>query len=272
MRSTKTVGPVSARLLTEFQRKGRHVFTLSGAQQILKTNYFATAKLLTMMRQRGLIARIKAATYLILQTGSENTQLKNWPILARELAGSDPYFISYYSAMRMHGMTAHPLLEVYLTLPKRRSARKISGITYRFIYSKSEHFWGAAKHWATKQEQIQVSDLERTVLDTLDRPDLCGGFIEVARGIWGKQKEMDQERLSQYAKKFHSKAAIKRLGYILEIFCAGSNHIPALWESTAGTKDYVLLDPHGPKEGKYVSRWRIRLNVPLEELKGSVSG
>jgi predicted transcriptional regulator of viral defense system len=209
---------------------------------------------------------------LILQTGSENTQLKNWPVIAKELMGRERYFISHYSAMRIHGMSSHPLFDVYITMLKRKKDRKVSDITYRFIYSKKEYFWGAAAHWVTKQDQIQVSDLERTALDGLDRPDLCGGLTETVRGIWAKQKEMDLKKLIHYAQKFRTKAAVKRLGYILETFAMASDWMPALSASIAGAKDYVLLDPQGPKDGKHISRWRLRLNTNMEELKASVWG
>lgn len=237
-----------------------------------KTDYYATANLLSKLMRRGVVARVKTATYLILQMGSENAQLKNWPIIARELAGANPYFISYYSAMRLHGMTTHPLLDVYITVNKRGKDRTLSDITYHFIYCKKKHFWGAKTHWATKQDQVQVSDLERTVLDGLDRPDLSGGLIEVIRGLWGKQKEMDWDRLIQYAIKFRTKAVVKRLGFLLETFNFAPNRIPALLENITDAKDYVLLDPEGAKKGSHLSRWRLRINANLEELKASVWG
>lgn len=272
MHSTKTLGSVSARLLTEFQRRGQNIFTLAEAQGITRSNYYATANLLTKLTKRGLIARIKVGRYLILQTGMENTQLKNWPIIARELAGPAPYFISHYSAMRIHGMTSHPLFDVYVTVPKRRKERKLSGMTYHFIYCKRSHFWGATTHWATKQDQVQVSDIERTILDGLDRPDLCGGLTEVIRGIWAKQTEIDQKKLTRYAKRFRTKAAVKRLGFILETFNIASNWLPAYLGCIAEAKDYIPLDPQGLRRGKHLSRWRLQLNADVEELKASIWG
>ena len=269
---TKTLGRVSAHLLAELQKNGKPIFTLLEAQKITKTDYYATANLLTKLIQRGVIARVKTATYLILQAGGEKAQLKNWLVLARALAGSDPYFISYYSAMRIHGMTSHPLLDVYMTVSKRKKNRELSGMIYHFITCKPRHFWGAADHWITKQDRVQISDLERTVLDGLDRPDLCGGLMEVVRGIWGKQKEIDPKKLLRYAQRFRTKAALKRLGFILETLTMTPNLIPALRASTADAKDYILLDPQGLKEGRHVRRWRIRLNANMEELKAGVWG
>jgi len=45
--------------------------------------------------------------------------------------------------------------------------------------------------WVTPSQKVQTSDLERTIIDCLDRPELCGGISEVAKGIWAKRNEID---------------------------------------------------------------------------------
>ena len=270
--ATRTMGAVSAKFLGTLQKRGKTIFSLAEAKEIYGKNRYATGDFLSDLVKRGLLARIKAGSFLILQAGHENTQLKNWPIIARELAGKDPYFISHYSAMRLHGMTTHPVLTVFLTVSKRKPEKVLSGIAYHFIYSKKKHFWGGTTHWATKQDQVEVSDLERTVLDGLDRPDLCGGIIEIARGIWEAQRKVDFKKLSRHAKKFRTQAAVKRLGFLLETLNIASNAIPSLLKCIASAHDYVLLDPQGRKKGKYLRRWRLQLNLNLEEIKESVWG
>ena len=271
--SVKTLGTVSARLLQEFLTQGKSTFTLEEALKYTKADYHATANLLTNLVKRGLIVRIKSAKYLILQTGIENTQLKNWPIIAREIAAPNLYFISHYSAMRLHGMTSHVTLDVYMTAPVRTPNKKLKDIWYHFIFSKKEHFWGLTTHWATKQEQVQVSDLERTILDGLDRPDISGGMIDVVRGIWAKQKEINWPKLAADAKKFKTKAAVKRLGFIVEALKIGNEKFTQqILTVIQNAKGYVLFDPDGAKKGGYQNRWGIRLNSDIQELKASVWG
>ncbi len=269
----RTLGVVSARLLEEFLKKGKNTFTLEEALGYTKADYHATANLLAQLVKRDVIARIKPGTYLILQAGSESAQLKNWPIIAREFVAPHSYFISHYSAMRIHGMTSHAIHDIYVTVGVRVPSKNLKDLKYHFIYSKKEHFWGIGTHWATKQDQVQVSELERTILDGLDRSDICGGLTDVIRGIWAKQKEIDWARLFQYAKKFKTKAAVKRLGFIVETLKIGNEkfttQILTLVKSANG---YVLFDPNGPKNGGYLNRWGIRLNADVEELKASVWG
>lgn len=266
----KTLGRVSANLLTRFQNEGKTIFTIGDAIKISGKDYFATGDFLSELVKRKVLARIKSGKYLILQTGTESVQLKNWPIIARELALPHSYFISYYSAMRLHGMTTHPLFEVCVTVPDRLPDRKVSDFKYRFIYCKKEHFWGDETRWVTRQEKVQVSDLERTVLDGLDRPDLCGGILEVVRGLWSRKVDVNSQKMLRYAKKFRTKAALKRLGLILETLKINGELAGEIFEMLEDSEDYILLDPIGSKEGKYLKRWHVVLNSDLGELKEGI--
>lgn len=267
---TRTLGKQSAKFISELVHSNQDIFTLDDACKIYGRSRQETSDFLRNLVNRGIIARVKSGTFLILKMGQENTQLSNWPILARTLAGTEHYFISHYSAMRLLGMTTHALANVTITITKKIKVKKVNNISYQFIYSKPEHFWGNFEHWITKHEKIQMSDLERTILDGLERPDLCGGIKEIVRGIWIKQKEIDWDKLMQYSEKYHTISAIKRLAYILDMLDIGTSYLPKFEEILSSKKDYILLDPDGPKIGKYVNHWHIRLNIDIDELKSSV--
>lgn len=262
-----TLGPVSSQFIREFLGAGRSTFTLAEAAKVYGKDNHSTGKFLSELVKRKVLARIKSGVYLILQTGQENIQLSNWPVIADKLTDSNDYYISFYSAMRLHGMTTHPLLDVYITLTKRRLVKKINSITYHFIYCKPENVWGIRTIWVTRLDKVYVSDLERTLLDALERPELCGGIKEIVNGIWMKHKEIDQVKMSHYATRFHTKAAIKRLGFIFDMLDLASDYLK---DSVASAKDYVLLDPKGKKEGKYSRKWHIQVNMNIEELKSNI--
>lgn len=268
----KTIGPTSAKVIHELFVKGKVIFTLDDAGEIYGRTRQQTSHFLRDLVNRGVLARIKSGVFLILQMGQESTQLDNWPVIARVLAGDSDYYISHYSAMRLHGMTTHLLVNVITTMPKRNASKKVHNIHYQFIYSKPNHFWGMTQVWVTKNERVFISDLERTILDGLERPDLCGGIKEIARGIWNKQKQIDWAKVAQYAEKYHSKAAVKRLGFILESLHLGLDCTPLLEKIISSKKDYILLDPNGSNFGAYLSRWKVRINMNIDEITASVWG
>jgi predicted transcriptional regulator of viral defense system len=269
---SRTLGPVSANIIYNLIALKKDIFSLDDACEIQGQGRLKTINLLRALVNRGVIARIKSGVFLILKMGQENTQLSNWPLIAHILAGKDNYYLSHYSAMRLLGMTTHPLTDVTITLSKRQKSKKIHNISYLFIYCKPAYFWGVSERWVTKEEKVYISDLERTILDGLERPDLCGGIQEVVRGIWSKQKQIDWNKLTHYAKRYHTKAAIKRLGFILEMLGLEDISLLLLKNIIINRKDYIPLDPNGMKFGKHLSRWHIQLNMNIDELKESIWG
>ncbi len=52
--------------------------------------------------------------------------------------------------------------------------------------------------WITKQEKVRVSNIEKTIMEAMVRPELCGGISEVARGIWLVKNRVEFTRLAAY--------------------------------------------------------------------------
>ena len=113
---------------------------------------------------------------------------------------------------------------------------------------------------------MEISDLERTVIDGLRQPEYCGGVSEVAKGLWMRHDDIIVARLVDYAPRLGIGAVIRRLGYLLELYrLAPETELARLREKLTDT--YLLLDPTLPKEGAHLRRWRIQLNVTPQELE-----
>jgi len=84
------------------------------------------------------------------------------------------------------------------------------------------------------------------------------------------QKQIDWNKLLQYTDRYHSKAAVKRLGFIIEMLDLNTKQLSRIQQSVACAKDYIFLDPKGPKTGHYLSRWHCRVNMNIDELKASI--
>ena len=121
----------------------------------------------------------------------------------------------------------------------------------------------------TDQEQVQVSDLEKTLLDCAARPQLCGGIAELAKGLWLRRQALDEERLVSHARRLQHRAAAMRLGFLLETYGLGQPETIADLQSLVATS-YARLDPTLPDEGRYRARWRLRINLDPDELVATV--
>src|SRR3546814_2355387 len=119
--------------------------------------------------------------------------------------------------------------------------------------------------WISSQDQVRVSDPERTIIDGLDHPQFVGGVTEVARGLWMKRDTLRVALMIDYALRLGVGAVIRRLGYLLEFY--GLADAAALEPLRARlTPTYQRLDPLFPNEGRMLARWRIRLNIEPDEL------
>jgi predicted transcriptional regulator of viral defense system len=271
MNAAKTLGPTSAEILLRLSAERRSIFSVVDAQAVTDGPYQATAKLLSQMVRRGWLVRLAPGKYLIvpLEAGLESIPMADRYVIAREVLGPLPYYISHYSAMELHQMTTQPVNTVYVTVPKQRASRTIADVEYRFVYANPRSFWGWEPIWATDQEQVQVSDLEKTLLDCAARPHLCGGLGELAKGLWLRKDGLDESRLVTYSQRLDHKAAAKRIGFLLETYSLGRPETIAALQALVNPR-YALLDPTLPDEGPYRARWRLRINLDPEELKATV--
>lgn len=265
---TKTLGATSARLLTTLAEQNHLIFSIADAQEILSSNYDATLHTLRRLIRAGWLVRLTAGRYAIvpLSSGSEAIPQVNRHVIAHEIMGETPYYISHESAMDIHNMLTRPVTRVIITTPRRLKGREILGMPYRFVYAPASALWGYESNWATPYEQVTVSNLERTILDGLNRPDLCAGISQVVIGLWMRKDDFDWDRLGHYAQKLGRCSVVQRLGYLLELFNLGTPSLNGTLQAVVSSH-YVRLDPLLPEEGPYLSRWRLRLNLEPEMLQ-----
>ncbi len=264
----KTVGAQMARLLAALYDRSQTTFTLADVERITGLRNVSARTLIHKAAKRGLVSRLKPGLFIIVppELGSSTEYAGNPYLVAQRLAGGAPGFISHASAMEIHRMVTQPQLVVFFSSTKRITSRTIQGTEFHFVLIKSKHFFGTTKYWATKQESVDASDLERTILDGLRQPEYGGGITEVAKGLWMRRQDIQVSKLVDYALRLKVGAVIRRLGYLLELYeLAPAHEVGRL--RNALTPTYGPLDPLLPKEGAHLARWRIQVNIPPQELK-----
>ena len=274
MRRFKTLGPVSANLISFLYSSNKIIFTLVDIENITGLRDGAARDLASRLIKRNIIARIKYGKYIIIpqEIGDNVSYIGDWYVVAREIVKSPDYYISYYSAMDIHNMITHPVTKVFVTTPKQEynKQRVVGNTTFEFIYTNTKYIWGIQKFWVTKSEQVRVSDIERTTIDCLYRPKYCGGVMEIIKGLWIKKEKIDFDILFDYVIKFKKIVVIKRLGYILEsLNLQTANYLNEL--RTRINDKYYVLDPLLSTEKTYKNFWKLIANIGPEEMRKNVS-
>jgi len=264
----KTLGPQAAQFVISLQERNQHIFTSSDVVKMTGLKSSSARSFVRALVNRGVAARLRPGLFQLVpyELGREMEYLGNPYVVARELMAGREYYISHASAMDIHHMATQPQLVVFVTSPLSHRKCIIFGTEFRFVRCQRSHFFGFSEQWVDKQEKVLVSDLERTVLDGLKAPENCGGFTEVAKGFWMRRSDFDLRKLMIYCLRMNIKALNARLGYLMEVLDIGTEKNRSYLREQLGGA-YVLLDPTQPAEGKFMSKWRLRLNITADEIR-----
>lgn len=258
----------SGPILTALHTANKTIFTVDDVLKIIPMEKYAVYNLLSHLKKKGAIATIKPGKYTLLPPYvNKGPYIENFWITGKELANNEDYFFSYYSAMDLHDMLIRPINVIYITVPKQLSERKISNFTFRFVYTKKENIWGIEDIWVTQSDKVRCSDPERTILDCLQRPSLCGGIIEIAGGIWKQKDKLSIEKMIEYVDRLGKDVVAKRLGYILEALNISRRvMIPFLRHYIPEKRKYYVLDPTRSTDKRFKNGWRLIANISAEEI------
>ncbi len=215
--------------------------------------------LLSRLEKRGWIERIEKGKYMIVPLGSE----KGKYTLDEFVLGStlvDPSCIGYWSALNYHGLTEQIPTTVFVqtTSRKKQREKKIFGVDFKIIKLKKEKFFGKESFWSNN-EQVNITDKEKTIVDCLDKPQYCGGIVEAAKGI--RSGDFDEEKILEYIDRIGNTGVLRRFGYLCDLYGLDID-IPSI-----ESRNYLLLDPTMPKKGDKSSKWRLTINLDKKELE-----
>ncbi len=245
-------------LIDELSKKG-DTFTIDEAFEISDITRESLRVLLSRLEKRGWIERIEKGKYMIVPLGSEKGEYTlDEFVLASALV--EPYCVGYWSALNYHGFTEQIPTTVFVQTTSRKRCRekKIFGVDFKIVKLKKEKFFGKETFWSG-DEQVNITDKEKTIVDCLDKPKYCGGIVEVAKGI--RSEDFDDGKILDYIDRIGNTGVLRRFGYLCDLYGVDID-IP-----TVDTRSYLKLDPTMPDKGDKSSKWRLIVNVDENELK-----
>jgi len=262
----RTLGDIGSNLLTELTRQGKRLFTFDDAAKVYGNSSGGLYDLLSTLVKRRWLQRVEKGKYLILpfEAGREGEWTEHEFIIASYLI--KPYYIGFRSALNYYGYTEQVSRTVFIASTRRKlkSTLEISGVSYRFVYVSDRKFFGASEV-TLDGYRVDISEREKTIVDCLDRLEYCGGVVEVAKALWYGRDEFDFVKMVEYARKNKNRAAIQRLGYLMETLGSGTNEARALLRGSISSS-YASLDTLATPEGRYIERWKVLVNIRENEL------
>lgn len=264
----KILSSSAATLLDKLNGYKQKCFTIDEAYTMLSdSSKDAVKRMLSNMVKRGLLMRIKDGLYYVIPFEQDpDAFMPDWHLLSQCLVGEVGYYIGYFSALQIHSLTTQAHLKEQIVVNKqiKPSTLLVKGVPFQFIYHNKEHFFGNKKTWIDSFNKVHCSDLEKTFIDCLFKPQYAGGITEIAKAIHKSKDKIDYPKLLDYAIRFNSQAVIKRLGFLLELLKIENLVIDKLQKLR--TNSFVALEPSYPKEGKTIFRWAIQQNMDSNSI------
>lgn len=254
------------KIISHFSASEKSTIDADDLARIHPSKRTTANQILSRLAHKGWLQRLKRGVYAIVPLSSKTATpaIENiWP-LAMDLF--DPAFISGWSAAEHWNLTEQIFNSVSIcTLsPQRGSIKTIGHIKFRIKLLKKELFFGTKKIWFGSKI-VEMADPSRTLIDILDLPRFGGGgrhMVDIVKQYW-RSDMCDPDLLLNYALQYKRGSVFKRLGFLAEKFDA-----PVSQEWLQKCHSYVskgisCLDPDGPKNGNIISKWNLRINLPL---------
>ena len=233
-------------------------------------------KLISDLAASGRINILKRGTYAVTNSPLFADEIHPFAVA---LALVQPAAISHWSALAQHGFTTQipamiqastprkiitpEMRKGHALRPRNRAVWRALDLEIEFIYVQPRQFFGHQTIWVNRWQKVQVTDLERTALDLIARPDVFGGMRAAIEIFEDALPRISVAKLVEYALKYDVVALMKRIGWLLEQLGIPAPEIEPLQKHSVTS--YYRLDPQNPASPNYNARWHIIENIKVSQ-------
>ncbi|MCE5175493.1 MAG: hypothetical protein ABFC90_10920 [Bacteroidales bacterium] len=210
----------------------------------------AAKEILRRYKKQGLISHVRRDLYVATDLASKLSIASKFEIASHITPSS---YLSYHAALEYHGIAHQVFFELYVSSKELFNNFDYDGISYTFCKSQTEI--GIVN--PLTDSLIRVTDLERTVLDCINRIDLSGGLEELIE-CFALITYINENMLLSYLHHFDKQFLYQKTGFILGYFQKEmklSDTFFATCKSKIGKSTRYLTDTH--ESDTYFKEWRL---------------
>ena len=236
----------------------------------------AQEALLAYHRRTGRVVMVRRGVYAVIPAGADPESYPVDPFLVAAKLTADAV-LSYHTALEFHGR-AYSIQEFFTY----SASRPPSPVTFRSHVFRGTRFPGALSREGRENfavsvgeragMELRVTNLERTLVDMLDRPDLSGSWEEIWRSLESVEF-FDLDQVLEYVLLLGNATTGAKVGFFLEQhqgpLMVEKQHLKALHRLRPKQPHY--LDRAKRKSGRLVPEWNLVVpNEVLERAWGAV--
>ena len=287
---TRPVSRTESRLLEALQRRDRsterprNYFHLERDRKWLEKEVGTQdlRQLASRMARRGSLFRLGDGLYVTAPSGSTvPAQAASFELaLDATLRRRTTYYLGFLSALIAHGLTDVSERTAYVAVDGNRISGEdlqIGGRPVHLVRIYSEKKWGGIEQVSLRgRSSYRRSDLEKTLLDCLDRPELCGG-AEIWIRAWERalrEARVNLDQLKSHALEVGGVIALRCAFWLYELDEArASDELLAQLRPRPRSGRFKLdsSDEFGAGEWSRDRRTGLLVNVPMDLARGWIS-
>lgn len=264
------LGAKAAEFLITFSAQGKSIFSVKDARSFWGNPAYTT-NMLNHLESKGWLRRLERGTYMILplEAGLDRTWSESGYAAAPHLI--QPAAVAYWSALHYWEMSEQIPHTVFVqsTNRKHQNKKMVLGIPFQFVTVVESKFFNNVNR-TIGGKSFPITSREKTLVDALDRPDLCGGIAQLAPELKGNWSRLDWNEVDKILEKWPTKTPYKRIGYMVEVM-----DIPIpdqktrlkKWQQSLSAGVSLLEPGRTRKTGPITTRWNLRINLEHELQK-----
>ena len=227
------------------------VFTISIVEQLTgnsKTAYSSVERLM----KKGLVMKIRQNIYSPINPVTGQIVATRYQIAC---AATETAYISHHSAFEYYGLTNQVFNELYVSSESKFNTFEYDQVTYKYVASRMQE--GIVK--AKNTTGVRITNLERTVIDSIRDYNKIGGFEELLNCL----KEihyLDETKLLKYLAIYNTQGLYQRVGYLLQHYQQNmqlSNDFISYCKGKIGKSRRYLLNE--ANQNIYNSEWKLMI-------------
>jgi len=232
-----------------FELLNKPVFSIEDIDRYYN-NIHSARSAVARLTKAGLVVKIRNNMYTCIN-GENKTTVANRYQIASSITSSS--YISHHTAMEYYGLSNQVYYDVYVSSKTPFRDFEFDGYSYRFIKSRGLDGVVCPKY----SGGIKITDLERTVLDSIKDMDKISGVEEVIETISGIE-HLNEKKLLDYLSQYQNQFLYQKSGYILRIFSKQLNLSEEFFTTCKSkikkSKRYISSDI---QSGVYNDEWQL---------------
>lgn len=245
-----------------FELLKKPVFRIEDVNQYYANMDSARSAVKRLMRA-GMTVKIRNNMYTCI-SGETGAPVANRFQIASNITPTS--YVSHHTAMEYYGIVDQVYYDVYVSSETSFRDFEFDGYFYRYIASRNSEGIDRPAY----SGGIAVTNLERTLVDSIKDMDKIVGMEEVVQDIEGIRK-MQEERLLKYMELYRNHFLYQKMGYLLwnyqEQLGLSQEFFDTCKKQIGKSKRYLTRDQ---KKGRYDDTWKLVVPIDVYSRKNGV--